>query len=75
MTKKRTIDVARALKDEAYRNSLTDEERASLPKNPAGNIDLTDAELDSVSGGRPYISNRTCTVNDKICCSSGDLCA
>jgi mersacidin/lichenicidin family type 2 lantibiotic len=71
----KTIDIIRAWKDEAYRSGLTVAEQAALPANPVGSIDLTDAELNGVAGGRPYISNRTCTVNDKICCSSGDLCA
>lgn len=30
------IDVVRAWCDEEYRNSLTDEQRACLPENPAG---------------------------------------
>lgn len=32
----RKIDVIRAWKDEAYRNSLTEEEKSLLPQNPAG---------------------------------------
>lgn len=44
--------VARALSDPEYRASLTDEERASLPSHPAGNIELSDENLDAVAGGR-----------------------
>lgn len=69
------INVIRAWKDQAYRMSLSDAERAQLPANPAGSIELSDAELGSVAGGRPYISNQTCTINDSFCCSSGDLCS
>ena len=51
----REIDVERALKDEAYFNSLTSEEQALL-RNPAGDASLTEKELDSVAGGRPRMS-------------------
>lgn len=34
----REIDVVRAWKDEEYRASLTESERRSLPKNPAGRM-------------------------------------
>ncbi|HEY9674770.1 MAG TPA: mersacidin/lichenicidin family type 2 lantibiotic [Waterburya sp.] len=44
-------DIIRAWKDEEYRTNLSEEERAQLPKNPAGLIDLTDAEMDAVAGG------------------------
>jgi mersacidin/lichenicidin family type 2 lantibiotic len=45
------IDVVRAWKDEAYRRSLSEAERVSLPDNPAGLIDLSDSELLGVAGG------------------------
>lgn len=45
------IDVIRAWKDEDYRSSLSAEELASLPANPAGEIELSRAELGKVSGG------------------------
>jgi mersacidin/lichenicidin family type 2 lantibiotic len=44
-------NIIRAWKDEHFRNSLSDAERALLPDNPAGLIDLTAAELDAVVGG------------------------
>jgi mersacidin/lichenicidin family type 2 lantibiotic len=44
------IDVIRAWKDAKYRRSLTDEQRAALPPNPAGMIELTDDELASAAG-------------------------
>jgi mersacidin/lichenicidin family type 2 lantibiotic len=40
----------RAWKDSAFRNTLSDEELAQLPANPAGES-LTEAELDTVVGG------------------------
>ena len=46
------IDIVRAWKDEAYRSSLSDEERCALPENPVGEIELTDADLETVYGGQ-----------------------
>jgi len=37
-----------AWKDEAYRQSLPVEEQAMLPTNPAGAIELTEAELEAI---------------------------
>jgi mersacidin/lichenicidin family type 2 lantibiotic len=45
-------NIIRAWKDAAYRQSLSEGERARLPENPAGLIELAGAELDSVGGGR-----------------------
>jgi mersacidin/lichenicidin family type 2 lantibiotic len=45
------VDVVRAWKDEEYRASLTDSERALLPPNPAGLIELEDEEMKAVLGG------------------------
>src|SRR5262245_757096 len=45
------IDVIRAWKDQAYRQSLSEAERASLPQNPAGSVELTEAESAAVVGG------------------------
>jgi mersacidin/lichenicidin family type 2 lantibiotic len=46
------INIIRAWKDADYRNSLSEAERAALPANPAGIIELTDAELCGASGGQ-----------------------
>ena len=51
------MDIIRAWKDEEYRNSLSEAERAALPANPAGLIALTDEDLGAVAGGRIAISN------------------
>jgi mersacidin/lichenicidin family type 2 lantibiotic len=45
------MDIIRAWKDEEYRLSLTEEQRALLPDNPAGLLELSDADLESVAGG------------------------
>jgi mersacidin/lichenicidin family type 2 lantibiotic len=46
-----TRDIIRAWKDEEYRLSLSEAERALLPAHPAGFIELTDTELDVAAGG------------------------
>jgi len=46
------FDIVRAWKDESYRQGLSNEERNMLPANPAGDLELTDAELESAFGGQ-----------------------
>ena len=59
-----TIDVIRAWKDESYRESLTPEQRAALPANPAGAIELTENELAAVDGAMtPVIIGLTISLN------------
>ena len=55
------VDVIRAWKDEEYRLSLSDAERAQLPAHPAGLVELQDAELDQAAGG---------AVTDWITCTN-----
>jgi len=43
--------IIRAWKDETYRSSLSEAERASLPEHPAGIVDLQDADLERAAGG------------------------
>jgi mersacidin/lichenicidin family type 2 lantibiotic len=43
--------IIRAWKDIDFRNSLSAKERAFLPENPAGLLELTDAELGAAAGG------------------------
>lgn len=45
------VDIVRAWKDEAYRRSLSQEEKTRLPQHPAGLVELTEVELDRVAGG------------------------
>jgi mersacidin/lichenicidin family type 2 lantibiotic len=45
------VNVVRAWKDEEYRLSLSDAERARLPENPAGLLDQTETELEQAVGG------------------------
>ena len=44
------IDVIRAWKDKAYRQSLSEAERAQLPQLPCGAVELTEAEAQAVEG-------------------------
>jgi mersacidin/lichenicidin family type 2 lantibiotic len=47
----KTEDVIRAWKDAEFRAELSAEERALLPQNPAGLVQLTDEALEDVVGG------------------------
>jgi mersacidin/lichenicidin family type 2 lantibiotic len=49
--------VIRAWKDEEYRASLTEQERALLPEHPAGINELSDAELEQLAGGGGVFKN------------------
>lgn len=44
------FDITRAWKDEAYRQSLSQEQIDRLPINPAGEIELADADLEAIYG-------------------------
>src|SRR5262245_16209342 len=44
-------NIIRAWKDEEYRRSLSEAERASLPSHPAGLVELTAADLGQIDGG------------------------
>ena len=47
------LDIVRAWKDEEYRMSLTEAERAALPPNPAGVVELNDSDLKGQAGRKP----------------------
>lgn len=61
------FNVIRAWKDVRYRNSLSAEEQALLPENPAGSIELNEDELDGVVGGLE--EEGTKKVGSAGCCS------
>ena len=44
------FDIVRAWKEEAYRASLSTEQQATLPENPVGTLELSDAELEAIHG-------------------------
>ena len=56
------LNVIRAWKDEAYRQSLSDAERAQLPRNPAGLIEMAEEEMGQINGGRPDTYTSYCEV-------------
>ena len=65
-------DVIRAWKDADFRNSLTAEQLAALPENPAGLIALDDADLDVVAGGAPY--TYYCNTSEGACATWASIC-
>ena len=69
----RNEDIIRAWKDEDYRISLSDEERAMLPEHPAGVVDLSDEDLDDAAGGTTIICGITITggITALLSCSPG----
>jgi mersacidin/lichenicidin family type 2 lantibiotic len=53
----------RAWKDEDFRLGLSDAERAQLPGNPAGLVELTDEQLGVVAGGATiWVSTACCSL-------------
>ncbi|MBA3711874.1 MAG: mersacidin/lichenicidin family type 2 lantibiotic [Pyrinomonadaceae bacterium] len=59
------LNIIRAWKDEEYRLSLSEEQRALLPEHPAGLIELNDADLNQAAGG---------ISSPHPCCSIGPRC-
>jgi mersacidin/lichenicidin family type 2 lantibiotic len=59
--KKQTLsvqEIIRAWKDKNFRDSLNEEQRAQLPANPAGLVEIDDEQLVQVTGGAPPVSWR-----------------
>jgi mersacidin/lichenicidin family type 2 lantibiotic len=59
--------IIRAWEEPEFRSSLSEAELAGLPDNPAGGIELTDAELSQVmgaaqSGGSVGCNTKTCVT-------------
>ena len=69
-----SFDIVRAWKDEEYRLSLSDEERLSLPANPVGEIELTDADLEAVYGGGSRHCNISGCISGCSGCFGGSFC-
>ena len=68
------LDLIRAWKDPAYRESLSEENLRAVPENPAGVVDLTDEQLKQASGlsGIIVTTFKTCTdftVRRFHCCN------
>ena len=63
-------DIIRAWNDEEYRSKLSDEEKAKLPPNPAGEVELSDEELSQIQGGLnpgPTLTTVTISVISGSC--------
>jgi mersacidin/lichenicidin family type 2 lantibiotic len=58
-------NIIRAWRDAEYRASLTEAERAQLPAHPAGPVELSDADLDAVTGGLKHF--RCLSTNTTFC--------
>lgn len=67
------IDIVRAWKDEEYRSTLSESQRAELPDNPAGLIELSESDLREVAGGTTIIIPLTVTL--VLCPPSFDFCS
>jgi mersacidin/lichenicidin family type 2 lantibiotic len=59
--------IVHSWKDEDYRMSLSSDEQALLPDNPAGLIELSDAELGGMAGGMEDRSWGGCYSQRFIC--------
>jgi mersacidin/lichenicidin family type 2 lantibiotic len=64
------IDIVRAWKDPLYRASLSPEELAHLPANPAGAIELTDEQLKGAAGGAPLDPTAWTYHKWRSCCTT-----
>ena len=57
------LDIVRAWKDEAYRESLSQQQKAILPANPAGELEMSDADLATVVGAGGCGHNDDCNYD------------
>ena len=71
-------NIIRAWKDPIYRSSLSEAERAALPPNPVGAIEMSNADLGKVTGARGPIncSAPVCTTGQcsRLACSQYTHC-
>lgn len=65
----KNVNVVRAWKDAAYFASLSDADKALVPANPAGNIELG-ADMGAVAGGRMSAASErlAASCTGSICC-------
>jgi mersacidin/lichenicidin family type 2 lantibiotic len=69
------FDIVRAWKDAAYRESLSAQEQAMLPASPAGEFELSEADLEAVNGGNGSGGGQTIlnSVATAASCLQSDL--
>jgi len=65
-------NIVRAWKDQAYRQGLSAQEQARLPENPAGGFELTDVDLEALSGASGTQTNNQQTWQGV--CSQAEVC-
>jgi mersacidin/lichenicidin family type 2 lantibiotic len=53
-------EIIRAWKDKNFREGLSDEQRAQLPANPAGLVEIDDEQLVQVAGGARTTGSAIC---------------
>ena len=68
-----TTDIIRAWRDPGFRNKLSPTQRSLLPEHPAGLMELTDNELDAITGGTGVLCSdpgSSCTSHSSLvsCC-------
>jgi mersacidin/lichenicidin family type 2 lantibiotic len=75
-----TLDIVRAWTDEEYRRSLDPSDLEQLPEHPAGEITLTDADINVISGNDPKLieffthdCSGSCS-DTTYCLSTGPCC-
>ncbi len=70
-------DIIRSWKDPEYRDSLSAEEAGSVPQHPSGLVELSDADLGVVAGGRgiSWSADTTNCWSLAKCPSMGGTCA
>ncbi len=68
------LDVARAWKDEVYYQSLSEEQKALVPANPAGEVELSEEDLLSCVGGMMNTCGFNCLCTILVCFSNVLLC-
>lgn len=64
------VDIIKAWKDENYRSNLSSNEQELLPENPAGTIELSDSEMESVDGGSIWTISLTISLTLNTVCYS-----
>ncbi len=69
------FDIVRAWKDAAYRASLSAQAQVMLPASPAGELELSEADLQAVSGGNGSGGSQTIlnSVSTAGSCLQSDL--
>lgn len=70
------VNITRAWTDPDYFASLSDAERAEVPANPAGSVDLSMSELRTVAGARMAAASCTtchCCYSKRAAASSSSL--